>query len=295
MVTPQRMCMALGAVVGLASISFAQEQPASPAPQFESVYAPPRPPTPDEGTNMGGAHINLSANYATDYIYRGREVLEPAGPEDSPTYQLDTKISFDLGKMPHPFFGIFSNMAEKDQLSRIQEIRPYAGASWTLRPLTLTAGATAYIFPDRSALNTSEGFAKLSLDDGFFNEKREPFLSPYVMVAYDIDKYDGWYAEMGISHAFKFEELGFTLTVHGNVGFVDGNELYRTNGYMTDTGFQHYEVGVTGTYALNSLLNIPKRYGDWSLVGFMNYTDGIDRHLDATRQIWGGCGLQFEY
>lgn len=295
MFSAQRMCVAVGAVIGLASVGMAQEPQSSPPPEFESVYAPPRPPSQEEGVNQGGVHLSLDATYSTDYIYRGREILEPTGPEDSPNYQLGTEVSFDLGKMPHPFFGIFSNVAEKDQLSRIQEIRPYAGASWTLRPLTLTGGGTAYIFPDRSDMNTSEGFAKLALDDGYFNERREPFLSPYVMVAYDFDKYDGWYAETGVSHAFKFDEIGLTLTVHGALGFVAGNEQYRTTGYTTDTGFQHFEVGLTGAYGLNTLLNIPRRYGDWSLVGFVNFSDGIDRHLDASTQIWGGGGLRFEY
>ena len=44
-----------------------------------------------------------------------------------------------------------------------------------------------------------------------------------------------------------------------------------------------------------TLLNIPRRYGDWRLKGYLFYTDGIEDELRADTQLWGGMGIQFSY
>src|SRR3954449_8190795 len=90
----------------------------------DSVYAPPSPPREEEGFNQGGVHLDLTVNYLTDYVYRGIERLEVPGHEDKPNLQFDGKMSFDLGKLPHPFVGTFVNVADSDPVSRFQEIRP---------------------------------------------------------------------------------------------------------------------------------------------------------------------------
>ena len=63
----------------------------------------------------------------------------------------------------------------------------------------------------------------------------------------------------------------------------------------SENGFQHYDLGLVGTYSLNTLLNIPRRYGQWSLTGYLYYTDGLDNDLTASTQIWGGGGITFRY
>jgi hypothetical protein len=72
------------------------------------------------------------------------------------------------------------------------------------------------------------------------------------------------------------------------------------DGNLTDaddepSGFQHYDVGLIGTYSLNHLLNVSQRYGEWSLKGYLFYTDNIDEDLRADTQLWGGVGIGFRY
>src|SRR5262245_40099765 len=98
-------------------------QPESP----DSVYAPPSPPRPEEGINQGGVHFDLGVAYMTDYVYRGIEIFETPGGEDRPNLQIDAKLSFDLGKLPHPFIELFVNYADSDPISTFQEIRPNLG------------------------------------------------------------------------------------------------------------------------------------------------------------------------
>src|SRR5262249_15932435 len=96
--------------------------------QVESVYPPPDPPPPEEGSNQGGVSLSLDINYMTDYIYRGIDFSESGGSEDSPNLQFDGAISFDLGKLPHPFVGVFMNNYNSDPVSNLQTIRPFVGA-----------------------------------------------------------------------------------------------------------------------------------------------------------------------
>lgn len=270
----------------------------------ETIYAPLAPPAPHSGVNQGGVNLNLNVNYMTDYVYRGIDRSEPGAinpaeagrkaAEDAPNLQFDAKLSFDLGRLPHPFVGVFVNVFNDDPVSRFQEVRPYFGLDWKIRPLLITAGWQAYIFPERDDFNTSEVFLRLELDDSVLIHADKPLLSPYVYAAYDHDRYDGFYIEAGVKHDFEIGETGVTLTFLADVGYVYGNSFF-TRRAGDDIGFQHYDVGVIGTYPLNTLFNIPRRYGEWKLRGYLFYTDGIENNLRADTQFWGGVGISFDY
>ncbi len=279
---------------------------AQPAP--ESVYAPPEVPSGEDGTNLGAVHMELSLSYFTDYVYRGVEVFEVDGPEDKLNLQLDGKVSFDLGKLPHPFVSVFVNVAEDDPISDFQEIRPTVGFDWTIKPIVISAGYVGYIYPDRDDLSTSEVFLKVALDENvLFGGQTVP--APYAMAAYDFDLYDGLYLEAGIEYKLKFEEIGLTLNFMGNVAYVSGwkSQIQTDDGVLpgffttaltsesTIDGLQHWQVGVVGEYSLNQLFNVSSRYGDWSIRGYLFYTDSVDEEINATSQIWGGAGITFRY
>ena len=264
--------------------------------QPDSVYAPPVPESEAEGVNQGGVHLDFEVGYFTDYIYRGIEKFEPPGAEDRANLQVDAKLLWDTGKLPHPFIGVFANVAESDPISTFQEIRPYVGADLTLRPFILTGGYTSYIYPDRDALETSEVFGRIELDDSYFLKSDRPLLSPYIYFAYDIDLYSGWYVEAGVKHDFPIEDTGLTITAQASFAYVEGLELFAAPPTAADdSGFQHYQLGLVGDYSLNTLLNVSRRFGEWSVVGYLNYTDGIEDNLRTDTQLWGGMGIRFRY
>jgi hypothetical protein len=103
------------------------------------------------------------------------------------------------------------------------------------------------------------------------------------------------------------EDTAITITPQAHIAYVNGDHLFaRPTGLMSDpafefnprgndTGFQHYQAGVVVTYGLNQALNIPKRWGQFDLMGFVYYTDGIQNNLRSTTQIWGGLGIAFSY
>ncbi len=277
--------------------------------EYDSVYAPPDPISANTGVNEGGVHFGLDVSYLSDYVYRGinesnriaaaraigDNVPRPDFRETAANIQVDAELKFDLGKAPHPFIGVFVNTFDADPESRFQEIRPFFGVELTLRPIIFTAGHNSYIFPDRDQLNTTEVFGKIALDDSYFLRTDEPIFSPYVYVAYDYDLYDAAYVEMGVEHDFILEGTGIVLTARASVAYVNGHELYVEADAEDDAGFQHYQLGLIGSYRLNPLLNIPQRYGDWTLKGYLFYTDGIQNDLRADTDLWGGAGIGFSY
>lgn len=278
------------AACGFASIggyAAAQDQ------NTQSVYAPPAPPKPDQGINQGALNLDIKVNYMTDYIYRGIEPIPTNG--SNPNLQFDGKFSLDLGKLPHPFAGIFTNINDGDPISHFQEIRPFFGFDWTVAPFTFSAGDNTYIHPERSDLDTGEVFWQIAFNDSMLWHSEHPVLSPYIYAAYDYNRYQGWYIEGGLKHDFRFEDIGVTLTAYANVAYVITDPQFATTAGGDDTGFQHYQVGLIGNYSLNSLLNIPQRYGQWSLIGYMNYTDGIDGGLNSKTALWGGAGIGLRY
>ena len=172
---------------------------------FESVYAPPEVAGEDQGINEGGVSVEVRANLLSDYVWRGIDRSESGGSEDSPNFQFDGKLSWDLGKFPHPFIGVFTNVYDADPISRFQEIRPYFGLELDARPITFTVGQNYYIYPERNTLNTAEIFAKIKLDDSYLFHTDEPVFNPYLFAAYDYDTNHGWYFELGVSHDLRLK------------------------------------------------------------------------------------------
>jgi hypothetical protein len=264
-------------------------------PEDQSVYAPPAPPREDEGFNAGGVNIDLVFRYTTDNVYRGLSRSDGIENRHSPNYQFDGRLTFDLGKLPHPFLGAFVNVHSADPISRFQEVRPVVGLEWNLRPFIVEAGNLTYIFPERDEMNTGEVYAKITFDDSWLFRSDAPIVSPYVFVAYDYDKYAGLYIEAGLKHDFVIEGTGITLTALANIAFVANNSFYSTTPGGKDTGLQHYEVGIIGQYSLNQLFRFSPRYGRFSLEGYLYYDDRTSTDLRANIQIWGGGGIAFHY
>jgi hypothetical protein len=279
---------------------------------YESIYEPPGPPREEEGTNQGGANFGLRVSYLSDYVYRGVDQSErlatldetgafvpgaDAGAEDAPNYQFDGSMKLNLGRLPHPVAGVFANVFNDDPVSRFQEIRPYFGLDWDLRPLRIQVGQISYIFPEREGLNTNEVWASVTFDDSRLWRTEKPLLSPYVYAAYDYDLYEGVYVEAGVRHEFELEDTGITVAAVADIAYVVSNAQFAdlTAPEPEDTGFQHYDVGLIGSMSLNRALNIPRRYGQWTLEGQLFYTDGINEGLRADTQVWGGFTVGFKY
>jgi hypothetical protein len=268
----------------------------------ETVYDTPPLRQPGAGFNDGAVGLDFAVLYSTDYVFRGIEIVEPPGGEDAINIGLDVRIAADLGRLPDPFVQVVTNTAEGDDLSNFQVIRPIAGLQWETAAFDLTLAHQSFTYPDRDPLDTSEIFVEIHFVDGLLFGEDRRILGPFVKAVYDYDALDGFYFSAGFRRELSGDEgfaglsnLTFGWSAH--VAYVeDYGGPWADPGLVGDArGFHHYQVGLFATYELNTLLNISRRYGRWSLEGFVNYTDGIDNDLRADTQIWGGGGVVLRY
>jgi len=246
--------------------------------------------------NNGGAHFSLDFAYANKYIYRGVDHDAVATHGNSLNLLFDGRLEFDLGKYPHPFVELFTNVYDADPLSRFQEIRPIVGADWDLKPFDIQLSSVNYIYPERENLNIPEVDIKLTLDDNLLLNTDKPFLSPYVLGAFDYQKNEGWYVETGVKHDFVFEDMGLTITPEMNVGWISGlRQQFVFINNVRNTGWQHLELGVTISYSLNHLLNVSRKFGEFDVKGYGFYDDKLNSRITASNAFWGGIGLGFKY
>jgi hypothetical protein len=261
----------------------------------DNVYVQPVTPTPEQLTNQGGVHIDFSVDYFSTYMYRGVDQSTPPQKNEK-ALQFNGRLEWDLGKLPHPFIGVFSNIFNNDPVSRFEEVRPYAGLEWTIRPITLSGGFTGYIFPEREGQDTQEIWTQIAVDDSRVFHTDRPFLNPYIFGAYDFDKYNGFYLEAGIRHDFVVGETGLTLTVISDFAYVAHNRYFMGSGpNAAATGLQHYDVGGILTYELNQPLHIPLRFGHFEIRAQLIYSGPITEGLRADSRLWGGVGMNFRY
>ena len=297
----------------VAGISRAQESPVTPmnlslAPEkVESIYAPPEASQEEQLGNTGAVKFDLTVGFWTDYFFRGIDRSESGGSEDSPNILIDGSMRFDLGRYPSLILGVFANIYDSDPISRFQEISPYFALELNARPITLKVGNTFYIYPDRDDFNTAEVWAKMTFDDSYFFRSEDPILHPYVLAAWDYDTYNGLYVELGIRHDFEIQDTPLVISPIARIAYVSGDKMFRQptgptpdpafdfGSTGTDSGFQHYDLGLEVTFGLNSIARIPARYGRLDLKGYIFYTDGIEDHLRADTDLYGGVGIAFSY
>jgi hypothetical protein len=308
--------MALGAVpeadsaFGLSSASTPTAVPvAQPASSVADAYAPQRmaivdepesvypqasAPHTQEPLNSGSVSFDLTISYLSRYVFRGVDQATLPGHSEN-ALQFKGEAEFDLGRLPHPFVGLFVNVFNSDPVSRFEEVRPVLGLRWLIKPLTITTVYNAYIFPNRKDLDTQEVALQFSLDDSRLWNTDKPILSPYVLAAYDFERYFGVYLELGLKHDFVIEETGITLTPSASVAYTIDDKYFAKDAGGTGTGAQHFEVGLTLNYSLNNLLNISRRFGQWNIQGYL-FDDGpINSELRADTRLFGGAGIDFKY
>jgi hypothetical protein len=92
-----------------------------------------------------------------------------------------------------------------------------------------------------------------------------------------------------------FEGTGLTLAAVGSIGYILDQPFFAVEVGGDDTGLQHWQVGLEGSYSLNHLFRFSTRYGSWDFEGYVYYTDPLDDALRGERQVWGGAGIRFRY
>ena len=238
--------------------------------------------------------LTLNAFYLTDYVYRGVDYthLSRAHGLD---FLAEAQLSLATGDgMPGYFFSAATNYFDHDPESHWQMLRGEAGMDWKINQITAILSAEMEQYPDRERLSSAEVAGKLLWDDSHLWHREHPLLQPYVLAAYDYQINSGWYLETGISHDFVLAD-GLIITPLARVAYTSAWQRQFVFTVEEGTGWQHYDLGVAGKYSLNSLLNIPRGYGQWLLGASLYYTGHLADATVGNSLWWGSVSIGLIY
>jgi hypothetical protein len=244
-----------------------------------------------------GADLGLFSSY----VWRGlsltnKPVAQPdlyvTFPAGKASVTLGGWANIDLGKYDDPQ----DDISESGGLSSFNfaEFDPWAEISFPVgEKTTLTAGATAYIYPNDAGLtkdlNTVEVYGKAAFDVP---------LSPKLAIWYDLDKVDGAYLEGSVSHTVQAsEKVGVTLGAlagfsAGQDADLDANGIPRAEFFnFIDNGLTHIDLSA----------GLPLAAGAFSITPALHFViNGDDAtkvtsptNLDKDVKLWGGVTISW--
>lgn len=246
-----------------------------------------------------GADLGLFSSY----VWRGlsltnKPVAQPdlyvTFPAGNASITLGGWASIDLGK----YDDLDDDISESGASSgfNFAEFDPWAEISFPVgTKTTLTAGATAYIYPNdadaatndfgllTSDANTVEIYAKAAFDVP---------LSPKLAVWYDVDKINGAYFEGSVSHTLPASEkvsvvLGALAGLSAGQGIPDSGD---DSSNFDDDGFTHLDLSA----------GVPIAAGPVSLTPALHLVINGDDRVKITSptntkdvKLWGGVTISW--
>ena len=203
----------------------------------------------------------VAASAAEGYVYAdvlSAYVSNGQVGNDEAVFQPGLDVSGPLGLA----FSLWANMAltdadsawDPDTKGEWNEID--LGLSWTVpyeAPVSLTLGATYFVYPQASSSVDEEGVVSKAPADGSYElyatlSAGDVLLSPTLKVCHDLDNTDDWIAKFSIGHGFELAD-SLSLDLGATVGFA--GEYYVESNYGADVGsaFTHAEVSAGLNYA----------------------------------------------
>lgn len=241
-----------------------------------------------------GADLSLFSSY----VWRGlsltnKPVAQPdlyvTFPAGKASVTVGGWATIDLGKYDDPD----DDISESGGLSAFNfaEFDPWADISFPVgEKTTLTAGATAYIYPNDAGLtsdfNTVEIYGKAAFD---------VLLSPKLAVWYDVDKIKGAYFEGSIAHSLPLGEK-HSLALGALAGFTAGQDAdFDSNGdpqadffNFADNGFTHLDLSAgvpftAGAFSITPVVHF--------VINGDDFTKITSPTSDSDVKLWGGVTL----
>ncbi len=288
--------------------------------QTESTYDATYQETVEESTNPFSFSIEYSLY--SDHIFRGINFSEWGNEgRERPNHQLDLSMDVDLGILFGAGEGVygtlslgswfewFSGQKSLDPIHgghNLQEVDYTIGWSYEIKPIasTLNLGFVFYTFPNVSSGNTQEWSIGLDHNDAWmwkwlWPANEDGVLNPSFTYYQDVGEADGGsWMELQLSHEFAVCQ-DFTLTPEVVFG-VDHRYLdpILSTGSDGSTRLSQIQYGLTATYDLTRVLQLPECMGSMSISGFLYFSDAIgpaERNYVVQDELYGGMALNWEF
>jgi hypothetical protein len=240
-----------------------------------------------------GADLGLFSSY----VWRGlsltnKPVAQPdlyvTFPAGQASITLGGWANIDLGKYDDADHDFSESGGES--AFNFAEFDPWAEVSFPAGPkATLTAGATAYIYPNDAGLtsdaNTVEIYAKAAFD---------VLLSPKLAVWYDVDKIKGAYFEGSVSHTLPASEK-VSIVLGALAGFSAGQGVPDDPGSdesfnFSDNGFTHLDISAgvpfsAGVFSFTPALHL--------VINGDDFVKATSPTTESDAKLWGGVTISW--
>jgi Bacterial protein of unknown function (Gcw_chp) len=250
--------------------------------------------------------VGADAGLYSSYVWRGlsltnKPVLEPdvyvTIPAGKGSVTLAGWFNIDLGK----YDDLNDDISESGGLSafNIAEFDPYGEISYPVGKATLTGGITAYIYPNKldnqsatfvptpglltKANNTVEIYGKIAADVP---------LSPKLALWYDVDKINGLYGEVSVSHTVQAsEKVGVNLGAL--LGFNAGQSVPSSGDDLAnfaDDGITHVDLSAGVPFTAGVFSITPAAH---LIIGSDDFTKITSPTKTHDAKFWGGVTISW--
>jgi hypothetical protein len=248
---------------------------------------------PAQAQTTVGADLGLFSSYVWRGItYTNKPVLQPDIYLTVPVSSASITVGGWSNIEPGKYDGA-TDISESGGASSLDvaEFDWWAEVGYPVGKVTLTGGATGYIFPNdvgfTKDFNTVEIYGKAALDAP---------LSPKLAVWYDVDKVKGAYFEGSISHSVAASPKA-TIVLGALAGFSAGQgaKAGEFNNFVDD-GFTHLDLSAGVPFTAGSLSFSPALHfvitGDEiTKVTKFDATTGLPNRKDV--KLWGGVTISW--
>ncbi len=224
--------------------------------------------------------VELALTYSSKYVWRGLNLVNDSVLQPEMTASRNGFLIEVWGNMDAT--NIDGHSWDFTELKTIIEYENhYSLLSFDME---YAVGTIHYIFPTSDEPSTWEIFAGVKLDFMF---------SPALIVYYDIDEVNGWYAAFGVDH--EWEHL-FCLCE----GIETGVEVGASIGWGSSRYNRHYFHTNCNAY-LDALFTIalPTSYQCWEATPFFSYSTLVNKHIRKGAShgdnIWGGLRIARDF
>ena len=247
--------------------------------------------------------VGADGSLFSSYVWRGLSLT------NKPVLQPDVYVTFPAGKASVTVGGwanidlgkyddLDDDISESGGLSSFNfaEFDPWIEASFPVgEKTTLTAGATAYIYPNDTDVSPNGGFGTdANTVELYAKAAFDVPLSPKLAMWYDVDKIKGAYFEGSISHTVPAsEKVGIALgaLVGFNAGQGVPEDLNSDESFnFFDNGFTHLDLSAgvpltAGVLSITPVLHLVINGDD-----FTKFTSPTD---ESDAKLWGGVTVSW--
>lgn len=197
-------------------------------------------------------NLSLRTDWLSRYMFRGFALSE--GPVLQPSIAVNYRDFTLIG------FANFDDLTGKFNEAdfTVDFTRPIGKA-------TFSVGYTNINFPNTETPKTQEFYAAAGI---------ETLLKPSIIVVHDFNEGNGDYAEIGIGHNLKIEKT--TISLKGRLG-------YNNHYYREESGFSHFEAGIS----------MPVPAGKFTITPSIIRTESLDNHFQS--QTWGIISVKYDF